>query len=88
MITGSNDHLRPEPMISFTGMRSYDCLILDDLGYTRKDQAETTVLFELIAERSDVRCQGLGHRFGFARTERSAEEVGRAWAGTEPEGRR
>ena len=29
----------------------YDCLILDDLGYVRKDQAETTVLFELISER-------------------------------------
>jgi hypothetical protein len=26
-------------------------LVLDDLGYVRKDQAETTVLFELIAER-------------------------------------
>ena len=29
----------------------FDCLILDDLGYVRKDQAETAVLFELIAER-------------------------------------
>ena len=29
----------------------YDVLVLDDLGYVRKDQAETTVLFELIAER-------------------------------------
>jgi DNA replication protein DnaC len=29
----------------------YDCMILDDLGYVRKDQAETAVLFELIAER-------------------------------------
>ena len=29
----------------------FDCLVLDDLGYARKDQAETTVLFELIAER-------------------------------------
>lgn len=29
----------------------FDCLVLDDLGYVRKDQAETTVLFELIAER-------------------------------------
>jgi DNA replication protein DnaC len=26
-------------------------LILDDLSYVRKDQAETSVLFELIAER-------------------------------------
>ena len=29
----------------------FDCLILDDLGYVRKDQAETSVLFELIADR-------------------------------------
>ena len=29
----------------------YDLLILDDLSYVRKDQAETSVLFELIAER-------------------------------------
>jgi DNA replication protein DnaC len=29
----------------------FDCLILDDLGYVRKDEAETSVLFELIAER-------------------------------------
>ena len=29
----------------------YDLLILDDISYVRKDQAETTVLFELIAER-------------------------------------
>ena len=33
----------------------YDCLILDDLGYARKDQAETTVLFRLIAERYERR---------------------------------
>ena len=33
----------------------YDCLILDDLGYARKDEAETTVLFELIAERYERR---------------------------------
>jgi len=29
----------------------YDLLILDDLSYAKKDQAETSVLFELIAER-------------------------------------
>jgi len=33
----------------------YDCLILDDLGYARKDQAETSVLFEIIAERYERR---------------------------------
>ena len=29
----------------------FDLIILDDLSYARKDQAETSVLFELIAER-------------------------------------
>lgn len=33
----------------------YDLLILDDLSYVRKDQAETRVLFELIAERYERR---------------------------------
>lgn len=33
----------------------FDCLILDDLGYVRKDQAETSMLFELIAERYERR---------------------------------
>ena len=32
-----------------------DCLVLGDLGYARKDQAETAVLFELIAERYERR---------------------------------
>lgn len=29
----------------------YEVIILDDIGYVRKDEAETHVLFELIAER-------------------------------------
>jgi DNA replication protein DnaC len=29
----------------------YDCLILDDFAYVRKDEFETSVLFELICER-------------------------------------
>lgn len=29
----------------------YDLLILDDIGYVKKDEAETHVLFELIAHR-------------------------------------
>lgn len=33
----------------------FDALVLDDLGYARKDQAETAVLFELIAERYERR---------------------------------
>ena len=32
-----------------------DCLILDDLGYVRKDQSESSILFELIAERYEHR---------------------------------
>lgn len=32
-----------------------DVLILDDIGYARKDPAETSVLFELIAERYERR---------------------------------
>ena len=37
------------------GCRQPDCLVLGDLGYARKDQAETAVLFELIAERYERR---------------------------------
>lgn len=29
----------------------FDLLVLDDLSYVRRDQAETSVLFELIAQR-------------------------------------
>lgn len=32
-------------------LEKYDCLILDDFGYVRKDELETSVLFELICER-------------------------------------
>jgi len=32
-----------------------DCLVLDDLGYVRKDQSETSILFELISERYEHR---------------------------------
>lgn len=33
----------------------YDLLILDDLGYVNKSEAETSVLFELIAHRYERR---------------------------------
>lgn len=33
----------------------FDLLVLDDISYVRKDQAETSVLFELIAERYERR---------------------------------
>lgn len=29
----------------------YDCLILDDFGYVKKNESETTLLFELISDR-------------------------------------
>lgn len=32
-------------------LHRFDCLVLDDLGYVRKDQAETAVLLDLIGER-------------------------------------
>jgi DNA replication protein DnaC len=34
-----------------TRLDRFDLLVLDDLSYVRRDQAETSVLFELIAER-------------------------------------
>lgn len=33
----------------------YDCLILDDFGYVKKNELETSVLFELICERYERR---------------------------------
>ncbi|CAN7744723.1 IS21-like element helper ATPase IstB [Paraburkholderia hospita] len=38
-----------------TKLDRFDLIILDDLSYVRKDQAETSVLFELIAERYERR---------------------------------
>ncbi len=37
--------------IALERLNKYDCLILDDIGYVKKDQMETSVLFELICER-------------------------------------
>ena len=36
---------------SFKKLDRFDLLILDDIGYVKKDEAETSVLFELIAQR-------------------------------------
>ena len=38
-----------------TKLDRFDLLVLDDLSYVRRDQAETSVLFELIAERYERR---------------------------------
>ena len=48
---GVNSHSKP-PSPSWT---SIDLLILDDLAYVTKDQAETSVLFELIGTRYERR---------------------------------
>ena len=40
---------------AITKLDRYDLLILDDLAYVTKDQAETSVLFELIAARYERR---------------------------------
>lgn len=40
---------------ALTRLDRYDLLVLDDLSYVRKDQAETSVLFELISKRYERR---------------------------------
>ena len=40
---------------ALTKLDRFDLLVLDDISYVRKDQAETSVLFELIAERYERR---------------------------------
>jgi DNA replication protein DnaC len=40
---------------AITKLERYDLLILDDIAYVTKDQAETSVLFELIAARYERR---------------------------------
>ena len=40
---------------ALTKLDRYDLLVLDDLSYIRRDQAETSVLFELISKRYERR---------------------------------
>ena len=40
---------------AITKLDRYDLLVLDDLSYVRRDQAETSVLFELISRRYERR---------------------------------
>jgi DNA replication protein DnaC len=40
---------------TLTKLDRFDLLVLDDLGYVKKDEAETSVLFELIAHRYERR---------------------------------
>lgn len=36
-------------------LHKFDCIILDDFGYVKKDSMETSVLFELISERYECK---------------------------------
>lgn len=45
----------PTPPATPAKLDAFDCLILDDLGHVREHHAETSVLFELIAERCERR---------------------------------
>ena len=40
---------------ALAGLDKFDLVILDDIAYAQKDQAETSVLFELIARRYETR---------------------------------
>ena len=44
-----------EPSSVLGKLDKYDCLILDDFGYVKKDQLETSALFELICDRYESR---------------------------------
>ena len=46
---------RPSIESAIAKLDRYDLLILDDIAYVTKDQAETSVLFELIAARYERR---------------------------------
>ncbi len=50
----------------------FDLLILDDLSYVRKDQAETSVLFELIAERYEHKSLAVTANTPFSQWARSS----------------
>jgi DNA replication protein DnaC len=44
----------------------FDLLILDDLSYVRRDQSETSVLFELISERYERKSLALAANTPFS----------------------
>ncbi|MGZ8996476.1 MAG: IS21-like element helper ATPase IstB, partial [Rhodospirillales bacterium] len=48
----------------------FDLIILDDIGYAPKDQAETSVLFELIARRYETRSLALAANQPFSAGDR------------------
>ncbi len=48
----------------------FDLIILDDIGYAQKDQAETSVLFELIARRYETRSLAIAANLPFSAWDR------------------
>jgi DNA replication protein DnaC len=48
----------------------FDLIILDDIGYAQKDQAETSVLFELIARRYETRSLAIAANQPFSACDR------------------
>jgi DNA replication protein DnaC len=48
----------------------FDLIILDDIGYAQKDQAETSVLFELIARRYEARSLAIASNQPFSAWDR------------------
>ena len=52
-LQSAHKELKLEGMLN--RLNRYDLLILDDLSYVRKDQSETSVLFELISARYECR---------------------------------
>jgi DNA replication protein DnaC len=52
---GGKSHLAAELEAAINKLDKYQLLILDDIAYVTKDQAETSVLFELIAARYERR---------------------------------
>ncbi len=58
----------------------YPLLILDDVGYVKKDVQETSVLFELIAERYETgSLSSVGHRASDRGARQIVSEAGRAF---------
>jgi DNA replication protein DnaC len=53
--SGHGSGARPAAEAAIARLDKYHLLILDDLAYVSKDQAETSVLFELIAARYERR---------------------------------
>lgn len=60
---------------ALTKLDRFDLLILDDLSYVRRDQAETSVLFELISERYERKSLAITANQPFSAWEQVFPEV-------------